>query len=123
MGSQAEETPFDDNEITVLVTGFAETDLRVSEDAGRYLCDYIYYTSLSHLARRGEEKRVVFLHVPVEADETHIKTGVEATIELIRAIVESGMLKRMAEKGREVRTEEEEGMRRVHGVGEGKVEV
>jgi pyroglutamyl-peptidase len=42
-----------------------------------------------------EERRVVFLHVPVEADERHISTGINATIELIRAIVQSGQLKKL----------------------------
>jgi pyroglutamyl-peptidase len=34
------------------------TDVRVSEDAGRYLCDFIYYSSLAHLSKKEEEKRV-----------------------------------------------------------------
>jgi pyrrolidone-carboxylate peptidase len=60
------------------------------------LCDFIYYSSLSHLLKKGEEKRVVFLHVPVEADEAALKTGVEVTIELIRALVQSGRMKKLA---------------------------
>jgi len=70
-------------------------DIRVSEDAGRYLCDFIYYSSLSYLLKKEEEKRVVFLHVPVEADEAALKTGVEVTIELIRALVQSGRMKKL----------------------------
>jgi pyroglutamyl-peptidase len=70
-----------------------ETDVRVSEDAGRYLCDFIYFSSLAYLTKKKEEKRVVFLHVPVETEERHIAMGIEATIELIRAIVQSGQLK------------------------------
>lgn len=72
------------------------TDIRISEDAGRYLCDFIYFSSLAHLAKREEEKRVVFLHVPVEADEAALKTGIEVTIELIRALVQSGRMKKLA---------------------------
>jgi pyrrolidone-carboxylate peptidase len=71
-----------------------KTDVRISEDAGRYLCDFIYYSSLAHLTKKKEERRVVFLHVPVESDESAIKTGVDVTIELIRAIVRSGTLKK-----------------------------
>lgn len=70
-----------------------DVDIRISEDAGRYLCDYIYYSSLAHLFKGGEAKRVVFLHVPVESDEVAVKTGVEVTLELIRAIVQSGKMK------------------------------
>ena len=39
---------------------------------------------------------MVFLHVPVEADEAALKTGVEVTIELIRALVQSGRMKKLA---------------------------
>ena len=72
------------------------TDVRVSEDAGRYLCDFIYYSSLATLERKGEEKRVVFLHVPVDVEEAALKTGVDVTIELIRAIVQSESMKKLA---------------------------
>ena len=59
------------------------------------MCDFIYYSSLSYLLRKGEEKRAVFLHVPVESDEYAVKIGVEVTIELIRALVESGRMKKV----------------------------
>jgi pyroglutamyl-peptidase len=70
------------------------TDVRISEDAGRYLCDFIYYSSLAHLTKKEEQRRVVFLHVPVDSDEASIKLGTEVTIELIRALVQSGRLKK-----------------------------
>ncbi|RDL29920.1 Pyroglutamyl peptidase type [Venustampulla echinocandica] len=69
-------------------------DLRISENAGRYLCDFIYYSSLAYLTRKEEDKRVVFLHVPVASDEVAVKTGIEVTIELIRAVVQSGAIKK-----------------------------
>jgi pyroglutamyl-peptidase len=72
--------------------GNQNADIRVSEDAGRYLCDFIYYSSLAYLEKSREEKRVVFLHVPIEADEAALKTGVDVTIELIRAMVQSGRM-------------------------------
>lgn len=59
------------------------------------MCDFIYYSSLSYLLKKGEKKRAVFLHVPVEADKYAVKTGVEVTIELIRALVESGKTKKV----------------------------
>src|ERR1700712_3587946 len=70
------------------------TDVRISEDAGRYLCDFIYYSSLAHLTKKKEKRRVVFLHVPVDSDEAAVRTGIEVTIELIRAMVQSGRLKK-----------------------------
>lgn len=68
-------------------------DVRVSEDAGRYLCDFIYFSSLAHLTKKEEARRVVFLHVPVAADDAAIENGIEITLELIRAIVQSGRMK------------------------------
>ncbi|KAK0108543.1 hypothetical protein ONS95_003344 [Cadophora gregata] len=69
-------------------------DVRISEDAGRYLCDFIYFSSMAYLTQKEEERRVVFLHVPVNADEVAIENGVEITIELIRAMIQSDRLKK-----------------------------
>lgn len=48
----------------------------------------------------------MFLHVPVWADEEAVRKGVEVTVELIRAIVDSGRMKKItgqvAGEGREV---------------------
>jgi hypothetical protein len=38
---------------------------------------------------------VVFLHVPVDSDEAALQTGVNVTIELIRALVQSGQMKKL----------------------------
>ncbi|CZT05339.1 uncharacterized protein RAG0_11483 [Rhynchosporium agropyri] len=70
------------------------TDVRVSEDAGRYLCDFIYFSSMAYLTKKEEERRVVFLHVPVSADAVSVDNGIEITIELIRAMVQSDRLKK-----------------------------
>ncbi|KAH6675745.1 putative pyroglutamyl peptidase type I [Halenospora varia] len=72
------------------------TDVRVSEDAGRYLCDFIFYSSLAYLTKKEEERRVVFFHVPVDSDPASINTGVETCLELIRAIVQSGRMSKIA---------------------------
>ncbi|KAI6250561.1 Pyroglutamyl-peptidase 1 [Erysiphe necator] len=64
-------------------------DVRISEDAGRYLCDFIYYSSLAELTKRGQPKKVIFLHVPEETDDASISTGINVTIQLIKAIVQS----------------------------------
>lgn len=64
-------------------------DLRISEDAGRYICDFTYYSSLAHLLKAGEERKVVFLHVPADASEGAVATGRELALQLIRSLVES----------------------------------
>ncbi|KAK5658769.1 hypothetical protein OQA88_1580 [Cercophora sp. LCS_1] len=68
----------------------ADKDLRISEDAGRYLCDFIYYSSLAELYKRGRERNVVFFHVPCENSERNFEIGRGLLVELIRAVVESG---------------------------------
>jgi len=79
-------------------TALPDIDVRVSEDAGRYLCDFIYYSSLAYLTKeKEEERRVVFLHVPVNSDETAVNTGTEVALELIRALVQSGRMKKLVQ--------------------------
>ncbi len=63
--------------------------MRISEDPGRYLCDFIYFSSLAHLYRAGERRNVVFFHVPCENSEKNISTGRELLIQLVRSMVES----------------------------------
>lgn len=64
-------------------------DLRLSEDAGHYLCDFIYFSSLAHLYKAGKERKVLFLHVPSDASEHGIAIGRELLLQLIRSVVES----------------------------------
>lgn len=70
-------------------------DVRISEDAGRYLCDFIYFSSLAHLYKKEEERRVLFLHVPVECDDFAVRKGVDITVELIRALIQSDKMKKL----------------------------
>lgn len=67
-------------------------DLRISENAGHYLCDFIYYSSLAYLTSRGRPRKVVFLHVPSDAGDEAIETGRELVLQLIRSMVESELL-------------------------------
>lgn len=62
------------------------TDVRISDDAGRYLCEYIYYTSLAHAYKEKRDRGVVFLHVPGWTDQLSIAKGKEATTALIKAL-------------------------------------
>ncbi|KAH0545592.1 hypothetical protein FGG08_000423 [Glutinoglossum americanum] len=72
-------------------------DLRVSDDAGHYLCDFIYYCSLAHFWEKGGgngegERPVLFLHVPGEGlGPEAVQHGQSVTMNLIRALVSSGM--------------------------------
>lgn len=73
-----------------MLTSFQDgLNLRISEDAGRYLCDFIYFSSLSHLLKAKQRRNVVFFHVPADASEKAITTGRELVLQLIRSLVES----------------------------------
>jgi pyroglutamyl-peptidase len=66
-------------------------DVRVSEDAGNFLCGFIYYNSLVHYySIKKDERPVVFLHVPdLSGSEDKLREGWEVTVGLIKALVES----------------------------------
>lgn len=66
-----------------------DMDLRISEDPGRYLCDFIYYSSLAHLYKANRPRKVVFLHVPSDASDGYVSQGRELAVNLIRSLVES----------------------------------
>ncbi|KAL9117080.1 MAG: hypothetical protein Q9187_006388 [Circinaria calcarea] len=73
-----------------------EEDIRQSDDAGHYLCDFIYYTGLVEYWRRDPkgERPVMFLHVPGEAEGEDLLKGRTVALELIRTLVESRRMKR-----------------------------
>jgi len=68
--------------------------LNVSEDAGRYLCDFIYFSSLAELEKRGRDRTVVFLLVPSAATAEAVNRGKVLVLALVRAIVESWVITR-----------------------------
>ncbi len=71
-----------------------DADCRASDDAGNYLCDFIYFNSLAWWRRkskqRGLEGRshrpVLFLHVPAESDTETLGKGREVAVALIKAM-------------------------------------
>lgn len=75
-------------------------DLRISEDAGRYLCDFIYFSSMAHLYKQQRSRKVVFFHVPADASERHVAQGQELAMNLIRSVVESEVTRKKREKDR-----------------------
>jgi pyroglutamyl-peptidase len=66
-------------------------DVRISQDAGNFLCGFIYYNSLAHyFSIKEDERPVCFLHVPdLSGSEDKLREGLEVTVGLIKALVES----------------------------------
>ncbi|KAJ3565134.1 hypothetical protein NP233_g7828 [Leucocoprinus birnbaumii] len=85
------ETELDLNDVLERWKGHSSKDvnLLISEDAGHYLCDFIYYSSLATLFKQGRPRKVVFFHVPAYASEDDVARGRELALNLIRSIVES----------------------------------
>ena len=73
-------------------------DLRISRDAGRYMCEFIYFSSLSHLYKGQKPRKVMFLHVPSDASQRTVAQGRELVINLVRSVVESEFERRNKEK-------------------------
>lgn len=67
--------------------------LQISEDAGHYLCDFIYFSSLAHLYKQQRPRKVIFFHVPLHSDGESISRGKELALQLIRSICEVGLKK------------------------------
>ncbi|KAJ5935193.1 Peptidase C15 pyroglutamyl peptidase I [Penicillium verhagenii] len=65
----------------------AGLDLRISHDAGHYLCDFIYYTSMALATQQGQDRNILFFHVPGASEDADIKRGREITLALIKAMV------------------------------------
>lgn len=39
---------------------------QISDDAGDYLCNYLYYLSLNYVERKANERTALFIHIPPE---------------------------------------------------------
>jgi len=72
--------------------------VRQSEDAGHFICDFMYYAMLAEYQKRrkdaqcaAEERPVIFLHIPGEGTAGHIKQGLVVTRILIRSLAECWM--------------------------------
>ena len=71
-------------------------ELQSSEDAGNFLCDYIYFNSLAWFGRRSQvfdgppsaHRPVLFLHVPADSSEDGLERGRLVTVGLIRAMAD-----------------------------------
>ncbi|KAJ4307389.1 hypothetical protein N0V84_012773 [Fusarium piperis] len=60
----------------------------ISDDHPRFLCGYTYFSSLAHLYNKGETRRLLFLHVPIEHASTDIERGVEVATAVLTAMVD-----------------------------------
>lgn len=68
-----------------------DEDLRPSDDPGRYLCDFTYYSSMVEYWRRDHKstRPVMFLHVPGGTTDQDIARGKKVALGLIEALVAS----------------------------------
>lgn len=68
-----------------------KSDVRLSPDAGNFLCGFIYWNSLAHYFAMDENERpVAFMHVPdLSGSDNQLAVGREVAIALIKALVES----------------------------------
>lgn len=76
-------TTIDENKLNNLLVNFSE-EVEISLDAGKYLCNYIYYQSLFHFAPIP----IIFIHI---ADFEHLKnaTTKESQSRIIKAFIHS----------------------------------
>ncbi|CAI6338776.1 unnamed protein product [Periconia digitata] len=67
------------------------TVVQPSNDAGNFMCGFIYYNSLAHYYSINKAERpVVFLHVPdLTSSEKELENGKRVAIHLIQALVAS----------------------------------
>jgi pyroglutamyl-peptidase len=56
---------------------------------GSYVCGFVYYASLEHLWKKGEQTSVVFMHVPPLTGKDDVAKGERVTLALIQALAES----------------------------------
>ena len=70
-------------------------DVRASDDAGHYLCDFTFYASMLEYWRRDPEGKrpCMFLHVPGHSDSADVERGREVALGLISALVKSEIAK------------------------------
>jgi len=68
-------------------TASKDADLRISNYAGRYLCEFIFYASLALAVQDEKPLSVIFLHVPQYLDDESLEAGREIAVALIKTMV------------------------------------
>ena len=66
-------------------------EVRASDNAGMYICEYQLYSSQAVLAKRKDFARAVFLHTPAAKEGKHIEKGVLVAVALIKALVDDAV--------------------------------
>ncbi|KAF2439497.1 peptidase C15, pyroglutamyl peptidase I-like protein [Karstenula rhodostoma CBS 690.94] len=66
-----------------------KVDVRLSDDVGTYVCGLIYFSSLVEMQKRTGTRDVVFFHVPQLTGSGEVDVGIEATKELVVALVDA----------------------------------
>lgn len=76
-------------------------DVRLSDHAGNYLCDFTYYACMLEYWLRNPdgERPCAFLHVPGSAEKGHILRGTNVALAAIGAIVSSQIAMKRTAKG------------------------
>jgi len=76
--------------VTALREKGVPKDIRVSKDAGLFLCEFIFYASLAESQRsrssNSPHAKVLFVHVPPEDDQASIDHATSVIQEVIQAI-------------------------------------
>lgn len=70
-------------------TRLPDEDLRPSHDPGRFLCDFVYYTSMVEYWRHARSRPVMFLHVPAGYAADDLERGRRVAVGLVEALVAS----------------------------------
>ena len=76
-------------------------DVRLSDHAGQYLCDYTFYACMLEywLLDPAGRRPCAFLHVPGAAEEKDVARGARVALAAIGAIVSSQIARKKAGKG------------------------
>lgn len=61
-------------------------DMRISNDAGRYLCEFIFFSSLAQALQDNRDRNVLFFHVPGAYEDAAIDLGTQVAIALIKTL-------------------------------------
>lgn len=79
--------------------------VNTSEDAGRFLCEFIYLTSLQAAVRaegghddgKRRSEKVLFMHVPPPDEPFGVETGRKVLVEVVKGMVQAGEEGRVVE--------------------------
>jgi pyroglutamyl-peptidase len=63
-------------------------DARLARDAGRYICNYVYWRALEAAAKPGGPQLVVFVHVPKLRNRTGLRGN--AVLPTLSQLVRAG---------------------------------